>query len=420
MQKNAIIAIVAVVIVVAAGAGVMVAINNKPSDADEDFGGFEVKAVDNLDNGIVAVGQDSFRWVTYFGLSDKCVMVDMNDKTNYLGKSFMYVGKANALANAKSISGKDLQFTTTNCGITDADMGTIIDLNPSVVVVPAGFETDYKKQMDGLRAANLHIVHIGYIYTFLDPETFEITKDTEKQLDILAKTFNKQDRADELRGAFTSIVKDIRGIAAKVTEKKSGYISCLAYNGAHGADSSIAYFMPFALANVTNIMAGQAMDYEGSGVDTYSATKIKENMSKDTILFLDATGLYTATDNTSKGILQLFYNKDSTDAHKAFISYPYIWTGINYESVLICAYQILHDAYGLLSDAELKEKVDNVNAKFLGSADSNRAEVTSKNVPLPAEGTSIYDDESAVFKAFRGNHTHGEVTINADGTISGL
>lgn len=420
MQKNAIIAIVAVVIVVAAGAGVMVAMNNKSSGADEDFAGYKVTAVENLNNGIVAVGQDSFRWVTYFGLSDKCVMVDMNDKTNYLGKSFMYVGKANALANAKSISGKDLQFTTTNCGVTDADMSTIIDLKPSVVVVPAGFETDYKKQMDGLRAANLHIVHIGYIYTFLDPQTFEITKDTEKQIDILAKTFNKQDRATELKNAFKSIVDDIKSVAANVTEKKSGYISCLAYNGAHGADSSIAFFMPFALANVTNIMADQTMDYSGSGVDTFSATKIKENMSKDTILFLDATGLYTATDNTSKGILQLFYNKDSSDTHKAFISYPYIWTGINYESVLICAYQILHDVYGLLTDAQLKEKVDNVNAKFLGSANSNRAEVTSKNVPLPAAGTSVYDDESAVFKAFRGNYTHGEVTINEDGTISGL
>lgn len=416
MNSKAIIAIVAVVIVVAAGAGAVMVMNGsgKSSGNNEDFAGYEVKTVDNLDNGIVAVGQDSFRWVTYFGLSDKCVMVDMNDKTNYLGKSFMYVGKTNALNNASSISGKSLQFTSANCSVTDEDVKTIIDLNPSVVVVPAGFETDNKKQMDALRAAELHIVHIGYIYTFLDPETFEITEAVEKQLDILGKTFDKQDRADELRDAFKDIVKDIRDIAAKVTNKKTGFISCLAYNGAHGAESSIPFFMPFALANVDNIMANEKMDYEESGVDTYSATKISEKMDENTVLFLDATGIFKATDNTSTGILKLFFG------HEAYVSYPYIWTGINYESVLICAYQILHDAYGLLDDAQLKEKVNNVNQKFLGSSDSNRSEVTSKDVPVPAAGTSIYDDESAIFVAFRGNQTHGAVTINNDGSISGL
>ena len=417
MNSKAIIAIVAVVIVVAAGAGAVMVMNGsgKSSGNNEDFAGYEVKTVDNLDNGIVAVGQDSFRWVTYFGLSNKCVMVDMNDKTNYMAKSFMYTGKADAINGATAISGKALQFTSTNCGVTDGDVATIIDLNPSVVIVPEGFETDYKKQMDALRSANLHILHIGYIYTFLDPETFEITDSVEKQLNILAKTLNKQDRADEIRDAFSSIVKDIRSIASNVTTKKTGYISCLAYNGAHGADSSIAYFMPFALANVDNIMASEKMDWESSGVDTYSATKIKENMDKDTVLFLDATGLFSATDNTSKGILELF------SGHDAYISYPYIWTGINYESVLICAYQILHDVYGLLTDEQLKEKVDNVNAKFLGSSESNRQETTTKsNIPVPAAHTSIYDDESAVYKGFRGNNTHGKVTINADGTISGL
>ena len=414
MQKNAILAIAAVVIVIAAGAGVMVAVNNNGGKAgtDEDFAGYEVKAVDNLDNGIVAVGQDSFRWVTYFGLANKCVMVDKNDSTNYLGKTFMYQGKDLALKNAKSISGKDLKFTSVNCGIDDADMSTIIDLKPSVVVVPVGFETDYKKQMDGLRSANLHIVHIGYIYTFLDPETFEITADVEKQIDILGKTFDKKDRADELKDAFSSTVSDIRSIAANVTEKKTGYISCLAYNGAHGVESSIPFFIPFALANVENIMADEKMDWKESGVDTYSATKISEKMDKDTILFMDPTGMGSISDSTSVGILKLF------SGHTAYISHPYIWTGINYESVLICAYQILHDAYGLIDDATLKTKINAVNEKFLGSSDSDRSEVTSKNVTLPTVGTSIYDDESAVFVAFRGYPTHGALTINSDGTVA--
>ena len=96
-QKNLmIIAVVAVVIVVAAAAFVL--LNNGSGDNkfdyETDFAGKPIEVADNLDDGIVAVGQDSFRWMTYFGLADKCVMVDMNDMTNYLGKSFMYNGRA--------------------------------------------------------------------------------------------------------------------------------------------------------------------------------------------------------------------------------------------------------------------------------------------------------------------------------------
>ena len=96
-QKNLmIIAVVAVVIIVAAAAFVL--LNNGSGDNkfdyETDFAGKPIEVADNLDDGIVAVGQDSFRWMTYFGLADKCVMVDMNDMTNYLGKSFMYNGRA--------------------------------------------------------------------------------------------------------------------------------------------------------------------------------------------------------------------------------------------------------------------------------------------------------------------------------------
>ena len=52
MNSKAIIAIVAVVIVVAAGAGAIMVMNGsgKSSGNNEDFAGYEVKTVDNLDN----------------------------------------------------------------------------------------------------------------------------------------------------------------------------------------------------------------------------------------------------------------------------------------------------------------------------------------------------------------------------------
>lgn len=410
MVKTKIIALAAVVVLIIAGICAAIVFTDDKDDSydwpNKDFCGYDIVPVDNLDDGIVAVGQDSFRWVTYFGLASKCVMIDMNDKTNYMGKSFMYVGKAQAMRD-----NPDLKFTNANCGVTADDVRTIINLDPSVVVVPEGFETDYTNEMNSLRAAGLNIIHIGYIYTFLEEETFEMTDDLVKQIDILSMTFNLQDRGQELKDLIDNTVDDIRNISSQITTKKTGYIGSLAYNGAHGVESSIPYYIPFELAGITNIMSYDTPEIEGSGVKTYSADSIASHMKNDTILFLDTTGIYQCTDNTSIGILQLF------EGHDAYVAYPYIWTGINYESVLIAAYQIEHDAYGLLTDVELQNKIDAVYEGFLGESDSLRSE-TASSTPAPDSGTSIYEDMSNMYQTRRGNPNHGEINIDSDGKIT--
>ncbi len=74
MIDKKIIAIAAVAILVVAGISAIMIIGNDDEDSKDstDFAGKELEVADNLDNGIVAVGQDSFRWMTYFGLADKC------------------------------------------------------------------------------------------------------------------------------------------------------------------------------------------------------------------------------------------------------------------------------------------------------------------------------------------------------------
>lgn len=400
------IAVVAVVII----AGAAVAFTGNGSDntdsSDKDFAGYAIEPVSDLDKGIVAIGQDSFRWMTYFGLADKCVMVDMNDKTNYMGKSFMYVGKAQALA-----SNPDLKFTSTNCGLTPDDVRTIINLNPSIVVVPAEFESTYPQEMKALREANLHIYHITNVHTFLDSGTFEISNDMSEQIDRLGKVLGMKDRADALKDTIRTTVSDILSISSKVTEKRTGYIGAIAYNGAHGLDSSMSNYLPFELAGIENIMKNAGGDEDStSHVTTYSATSIKNNIKDDTIIFLDATGIYTCTTNTDKGIMELF------NGHEGYIACPYIWTCLNPENILVGAYQILHDVYGLLTDAELEQKVDSVYAGFLGSSDSLRSESAS-GVPAPGSGTSVFDDMSNVYYERRGNHISGSISVSGSGIV---
>ena len=431
MNQKALIAIALVAILLVAGVGAVVLTQNNDSNnsdnSDEngtdevliDFMGQEVIPVDNLDNGIVAVGQDSFRWVTYFGLADKCVMVDQNDMSNFMGKSFMYNGRAQVNIDNAATSTPEgearTNFTHTNCGITADDVHKIIELNPSLMVVPVDTYKDFSNEVKSLEKAGINTVAIGNIYTFLKEGTFEMTDDLVKQIDILAAATGMDDRAKELKAAFTDCVNDVRSYASKVTEKRTAYVGGVAYNGAHDVSSSVAYYMPFELANVTNIIGG-AGDYAGSGVKEYSAQAIKENMKDDTVLFLDASGYKSNTTQTSTGILKMFSGKD------AFLIMPYIWTGMNFDSVFVDALQVLRCAYGdaVITEEQMFEEIDKVYERFYGTSDSNRNvdNPNKKPLPLPEEGTSIFEDINAMYLVAKQNPVYGEVIISDDGSLS--
>ena len=424
-QNNTLIAVVTIVVVAIVAVAAFIILNNGNDDGkfdyDTDFAGNPIEVADNLDNGIVAVGQDSFRWMTYFELADKCVMVDMNDMTNYLGKSFMYTGRAlvdiegGNSATLKADDSARKFFTHTNCGITDEDVDTILKLKPSMLVIPEGFYTDYPVHMAAIEKAGIKTLAIGYIYTFLKEGTFEITDDLRKQIGIISIALKQNDRGKELLDAFDYLTKDLSSLRSKVTEKKTAYVGALAYNGAHGLDSSIPYHMPMALAGIENILTDK-IDYEGSGVKTYNAADIAKNMKSDTILFVDASGYFQNTTNESKGVAKLF------QGHEAYIVADYIWTGMNYDTIFVDAYQMLMYAYGdkVLTQAQFEQKIAKVYDLFYGMHISNRnISVFSKyTVDLPTSSTTIFDDMSAFHVAVRGNPTIGTVSIDSEGNLS--
>ncbi|NLX46997.1 MAG: ABC transporter substrate-binding protein [Euryarchaeota archaeon] len=419
MENKVLFAIVAVAIVVIAAIGGVMLLGggndaNEPVvGEDTDFAGREIQAVTDLNGGIVAIGQDSFRWMTYFGLADRCVMIDINDRTNFMGKSFMYHGRA--LADVNESDAND--FSHTNCGITVDDVANILTVEPSLVVVPFYFKTDHANEYRSLLDGGLNVVAIANIYTFLEPGSFEVVGDLKAQINLLSNVLNMEERGAELLNAIENTVQDIRAIAAQASTNVSAYIGSLAYNGAHGPDSSMAYYMPFALAGVKNIMANEDMDLNGSGVSTFSATKIKEGVQAaeaagdEVLLFLDGTGLYMSTDNTAKGILQMFVG------HDAYVAFPYIWTGMNFENVLISAYQVLKDAHGLLTEDQLEEKVNAVYDAFLGAHMSNR-DIAANNIPAPSSPTSIYEDMNTMYVERRGNPVYGGIIISEEGTMT--
>lgn len=408
MKSGTMVVVALVAILVVSGAVSFVFMRNSDVslDEDRDFAGYEIKPVENLDNGIVVSGVGAFRWVTYFGLADKVIMADMNDSTNYLGKAFMYVGKGQALA-----AHSDLKFTSENGKISSSDVEFILNSKPSLVIVPATEEVENKTVIDAIRGAGINVYCIGEIYSFITEGSLTISSDFIKQINGLAKVLGMKERGEEIKKVVNDTLDDLESLRGKIDNRRSGYIGALSYGGARGVNSSIQYYMPFALAGIDNVMDGvEGTINPGSNVGTFSADKIASHINKDTILFLDATGMqFSAGDNESKGILKLF------SGNTAFIACPYIWTGLNFENVLVGAYQIMHDVYGLMSDEELSEKIDSVYRGFLGTSDSTRTE--NSGAPAPTEKTSVYDDMNAVFMSKRGNPIHGTITISESGEI---
>lgn len=211
-------------------------------------------------------------------------------------------------------------------------------------------------------------------------------------------------------------MNDLKGLSSKITDKRTGYVGALAYNGAHGLDSSIPYYMPMELAGVENILS-DAMDYEGSGVKTYSASNIAKGMKADTILFVDASGYYqNGSSNDSMGVAKLF------QGHDAYIVADYIWTGMNYDTIFVDAYQIMRYAYGdsVLTETQFEEKVNKVYDLFYKTHLSNRniSVFKSYTVDPPSEGTTIFEDMSKFHEVARGNPIYGAVSIDSDGKLS--
>ena len=426
MNQKALIAVAAVAILLIAGVAAVVTMGGGNSNDDNqdasntDFVGNEVVPVENLDNGIVAVGQDSFRWMTMFGLADKCVMVDLNDMKNFLGKSFMYVGRDKVDIDNSATTSPDKEtakyFTHDNGKITKDDVKTIIDLNPSIMVVPAELYNDCTQEIAGLEKADINIVAIKDLYTFLDQDTLEPTADLLKIIDILSLALDEEDRGQELKDAFRDTVKTLQSYTSKIKEKRTGYVGCVAYSGAQDVSSSMAYYLPMELAGVTNILGGTAT-YDGSGVKQYNAANIQKNIEDDTIVFLDASGYgkNASPSNTATGIFKLF------SGHESYLVMPYIWTGTNYDSVFIDAFLILRYAYGddVITAEQLEDEIEDVYDRFFGTSESSRniTQIGKSNVPLPEPGTTVIEDMNEVYKVMKGNPIYGGVVINQDGTV---
>ena len=415
-MNNKILTIIIVAIVAIAGvAGAVLLLNNNGNknpdyDLSKDAVGRDVVIPNNLEDGIVPVGVGALRWVSYFGMDGNVVMKDLNDNSNYLGKSYLYAVGDTIGALTKS--------TTGSGSLSNEDVTFILNLTKKPIVVTT--DTVYESnnlQIKALEEGGINVCIIYELEDFINLTTFKVSEKFEYQTKLVGEIMKSPARATELINGVNNTIGDIRNLVRNVTPVE-GYIGALSYSGAKGITYSSGTYLPFQLANINNAIEGNDL------VAEFSVAYLTQKISGSTKIFVDANGsnvMKTGADNENVALIKTF----KSGGNDGYIAFPYVWFGLNFDNVLIGAYQLISYVYSAqLSKTAFTEKVNGIYDLFYGGHNSNRV-VTASGVPAPTTTTSIYNDMSNVFVNMTGTGlngwrapTYGNAYFLTNGTIS--
>jgi len=187
-------------------------------------------------------------------------------------------------------------------------------------------------------------------------------------LSLLGKVFYREDRADSLINYIESTIKECSRRAALATEKPgSVYVGGVAYNGAHGLNSTEPDYPPFTWLSLKNVTAGLELrdnnDAPGHEVLFIDPEQLIE-WDPD-VFFLDATGRQLwETELAEQSVYSLL---KVVRTGKLFTVLPYNWNSTNYENLLCNTWYIgCLLMPSVFNDIDYEEKSREVYRMFYG------------------------------------------------------
>jgi len=187
-------------------------------------------------------------------------------------------------------------------------------------------------------------------------------------LKLLGEVFCSESRADSLTDFIESTIKEIssRAAAAKTT-KLTAYVGGVAYNGAHGLNSTEPDYPPFSMLSVRNVAAGLGLrnreDAPGHEVVFIDQEQIIE-WDPD-ILFLDAAGRNIWEKELSAR--SVYSSLKAVREGNVYTMLPYNWNTTNYENLLCNAWYmgslLMPEAFG---DTDYTKKSREIFMEFYG------------------------------------------------------
>ncbi|MGE4275304.1 MAG: ABC transporter substrate-binding protein [Candidatus Methanomethylophilaceae archaeon] len=353
-QMPVTIAIVLVLLAGAVGFGAGYVVYNNSGEEQPtgviDAVGRSVQIPDSLDDGIVTVGVDTLRFVSYFNLNEKVVMVDAGDKSpTQNGKAYQYAYGYYTDANLTS---------HTHNGLPSADIEAIGNLQPSLIIVSHTVYNNFKVNCDILaKSFNLVVIYELSEESFMT-ENYTLDDDFIFQVELLGQIFQMEDRAQELIDGINGFFTEIRDLVDGRTSNESVYLAGTAVAGARALDWTVGNFVSLELVGGNNAYTGST-----SAVALDIGPEAVGDLDFD-IAFVDPTSFGMIIDNTDSQAVLEYFESSGVDI---YVMMPYFWFGCNFDNVIANAYYLAYVLYdGIYNQSVMMGYINGVYEFFYG------------------------------------------------------
>lgn len=337
MKNNKIFALVAVIIVAVASIGVvyLLTANNDSEDGTmTDMRGRKVAVPEEI-NEILCINSCSLQLVSYFDAVDKVRYLDVDEKfENSADRTHTYVLK-DKLQDLPRVDRKNAEEV--------ADTGVDLIISSDVAV------SNLNKQQDDFG-----------IPVFAINADLEFGPEFYKQILLLGKLFNENERANEIVNGIKEIIQEIVNTASS-QNSSTGYACGMNFYGAGPVPflKTTGDYLPFDYSNVTNIMESSPA---GVGKQPYliANAEIVENKMPDYI-FIDGAGASNTVqymlDNVSGDVPAIANNN-------VFKTMVYKSWGTNWLNQLINVYYVASVVHEGAFDWNFEDKADSIIQLF--------------------------------------------------------
>lgn len=369
-MNNKVLAIIAAIIVVAAGVGLYIATGDRNNGGDSPSGGDtvtdalgrEVIIPDNLDNGIVVLGSSGpLRFISMFDVFKHIIEIDKGDITDSKnGRGYSYAYPYDTF---------DVETQSHADNALDASTAEKIgNKNPSLIVTVAGVWNKDLSNFESLSKKCTILVLFAPNMKTMTEEDGTVAKYISDNITMLGKVFKQESRATELIKGLNSTLDDIKSLSGDA--KKSVYVAGVTISGSNSLDTTFPKYMPFDITGVTNAYNGTSTENKVV-LNVETITKMKMDM-----IVIDPSSSDQINGNeASQHVLEYIYginnDADKTNDIPLYITVPIVWDHINYDGVLASSYCLDYLVYGTLTLDQLKEKINNIFTLFYGEHGKN-------------------------------------------------
>ncbi len=308
---------------------------------------------------IVCIGAGALRLYSYVGDVNLLSGVEDIDNTSLSNRPMMFDG----VARPYLMANEEFFKTLPSCGVggpnaQNPEIEKILSCNPDLII------SEYE---DVSRANSIkEAIGVPVITLSIGSKGVWDEKVTET-LSLLGKVLDKNDRAAELISYISNQKQSIVEHVSSVAEQKRAYICGLGNWGTTNHLMTSGNYEPFNIAKIKNV----ASDVGISGIGKIEEEKFvslgeeMDNIIFDAAAVKNIKGLF-AEDNT------MFDTSRAWKEGKAYLQMAYNAYYTNLEISLANTWYNAKVIYPeLLSDIDMKDKLDEVTKKFNGKALAN-------------------------------------------------